>query len=482
MAAVIRRTTILMSVLIISIISFAGKPKYCIKVKINGIKDTVCYLGNYYGDKQYIKDTAKVDHNGYCEFSGEELLPGGIYLIITPAKKFFEIIIDREQFLSVETDTTDFIGKMKIKGSPDNQLFYEYLKYIDAKQKEAEPYRGALKKIKENKDSSKLMQDKLTAIDKEVQKYKLDFIASHPDVFLSKVFKTSYDSGIPEAPLLPNGRKDSNYVYQYYKQHFLDNIDFSDDRLLRTPIFHNKIKQYITSLTVQNPDSIIKEADMLIEKARANKEIFKYVIWYLTNWSETSNIMGFDAIFVHLAEKYYMTNQAYWVSPANLEKINSRAKILKKLLLGTAIPNITMQDTNSVFVTLYNVKSKYTILYFWDPTCGHCQKETPKLKSLYDSLKTLTKDIEVYAVCTDPNVKEWKKYIKEHKLDWINVMDIQNTTGFHTTFDIYSTPVIYLLDENKIIMAKRLSVAQLSEFMLRQFKKDEKEKINGKSN
>ena len=470
MAATVRRTTILLSALIISIISFAGKPKYCIKVKINGLKDTICFIGNYYGDKQYLKDTAKVDHNGYCEFSGEEQLPGGIYLIVTPAKKYFEIIIDKEQFFSVETDTADFIGKMKIKGSSDNQLFYEYLKYIDAKQKEAEPFRVALKKIKENKDSSKLVQDKLIAIDKEVQKYKLDFMASHPDVFLSKVFKTSYDPGIPEAPLMENGKRDSNYVYIQYKQHFLDSIDFSDDRLLRTPIFHNKIKQYITSLTVQHPDSIIKEADMLIEKARANKEIFKYVVWYLTNWSEASNIMGFDAIFVHLAEKYYMTNQAYWVNPANLEKITNRAKILKRLLLGTAIPNITMQDTNSVFVTLYNVKSKYTILYFGDPTCGHCLKETPKLKSLYDSIKT--KGIEVYAVCTDPNIAEWKKYIKANNYNWINVMDVQNTTGFRTTFDIFSTPVIFLLDENKIILAKRLSVDQLSEFMARQFKKD----------
>jgi peroxiredoxin len=450
---------------------FAGKPKYDIKIKFANLKDTICFLGNYYGDKQYIKDTAQIDSKGSCEFTGESDLPGGIYLIITPSKKYFEIIINDELFFSIETDTTDFTSIMKIKGSKENQLFYNYLQYINSQQKIATPIREALKQVKDNADSTKMLQDKLTAIDKEVQNYKLDFIKQHPETFLAKVFKTSYEPEIPEAPLLPNGKKDSVYVFRYYKDHFLDNVDFSDERLLRTPVFHSKIKQYITTLTVQQPDSIIKEADSLIEKSRANKEVFKYVVWYLTNWSETSNIMGFDAIFVHLVEKYYMTNQAYWITATNLEKITSRAKILKNLLIGTIIPNLTVSDTNNVFYTLYNIKSKYTVLYFWDPTCGHCQKETPKLVAYYDSIKT--KGLEVFAVNTDPNVDGWKKYIREHKLDWINVMDQQNVTGFHTTYDIYSTPVIYLLDENKKILAKRVSVEQLEEFMDRQFKKEE---------
>lgn len=459
-------------ILFIPFVLFAGKPKYDIKIKFTNLKDTVCFLGNYYGEKNYIKDTAKVDAKGCCEFSGENDLPGGIYLVIIPSKNYFEIIINQELFFSVEADTIDFIGTMKIKGSEENQLFYNYLKYINLEQKKAKPLREALKLVKNNEDSTKILQDKLTVIEKEVQNYKLDFIKEHPETFLAKVFTTSKEPEIPEAPLLPNGKKDSVFVFRYYKDHFLDNIDFSDDRLLRTPIFHSKLKQYITQLTVQHPDSIILEADSLIKLASANKEVFKYVVWYLTNWSETSQIMGFDAIFVHLVEKCYMTNQAYWVTVTNLEKITSRAKILKNLLIGTVIPNLTVSDTNNVFYTLYNIKSKYTILYFWDLTCGHCKKETPKLLAYYDSVKT--KGVEVFAVNTDSDVNEWKKYLIEHKLNWMNLMDQQNVTGLHTIFDIYSTPVIYLLDENKKILAKRISVEQLEEFMDRQFRKDEK--------
>jgi hypothetical protein len=71
--------------------------------------------------------------------------------------------------------------------------------------------------------------------------------------------------------ILENGKKDSTFAYRYYKAHFWDNIDFSDDRMLRTPIFHPKVKQYMEKLTAQGPDyvdSINASADYLISKAK----------------------------------------------------------------------------------------------------------------------------------------------------------------------------------------------------------------------
>ena len=56
--------------------AFAGNDGYKIKIKFKGLKDTTCYLGNYFGNKQYYKDTARVDANGMCVFQGKEPLPG----------------------------------------------------------------------------------------------------------------------------------------------------------------------------------------------------------------------------------------------------------------------------------------------------------------------------------------------------------------------------------------------------------------------
>ncbi|OFY83092.1 MAG: hypothetical protein A3F72_19050 [Bacteroidetes bacterium RIFCSPLOWO2_12_FULL_35_15] len=458
---------------------FAGtQDGYNIKITVKGVKaGATCILANYYGDKQYIKDSAIVNDKGELIFKGKEKFPEGIYLLVPPNKKYFDFVMDAEQNFSLETDTTDFIKNMKVKGSEENKFFYDYQLFMSSKQKQIEPLQVLYKKTKNNKDSSKLLQDKIAAIDKEVKDYKLTFIKSNPKSFVSKLFKAMEEPEIPEAPILANGAKDSTFAYRYYKSHFFDNLDFSDERLLRTPIFHNKIKQYMDKLTPQTPDSINVSTDYLIGKAQANKEVFKYVVYWLTYTYESSNIMGMDAVFVHLVEKYYVTKQAFWVDSTQLFKITNRAYTLKPLLLGKNAPSINMMDTIGKPFPLYDVKSKYTVLVFWDHGCGHCKKEVPKLAELYHkSLKA--KGVAVYAIETEDKPDDWKKFIIENKLDWINVHqpDQYQRAVTKKIYDIYSTPVIYLLDEKKIIKAKRIDVEQLENFidML------EKEKLRNK--
>ena len=48
------------------------------------------------------------------------------------------------------------------------------------------------------------------------------------------------------------------FQFNYYKENFWNNMDFTDERILRTPIFFNKMDTYLNKLTVQDPDSIKK--------------------------------------------------------------------------------------------------------------------------------------------------------------------------------------------------------------------------------
>ena len=302
----------------------------------------MCLLACYYGDKNYIKDSAKANGKGEVVFINADKYDQGIYLFVQPNKKYFDFVMDEGQNFSLETDTTDFIKNMKVKGSEENRFFFEYQNFMGTKQKLIEPYRNQLKTMK-NKDSVKTVQDKIAAIDKDVIAYKIDFIKNNPKTFVTKLFKAMEEPIVPEAPILSNGRKDSTFAYRYFKSHYFDNIDFSDDRILRTPIFQNKIKYYLDKLTPQTPDSIDISCDYIAEKAKANNEIFKYLVGWMTYNYESSMNMGFDAIFVHLVEKYYVTKQAFWVDSTQLYKVINRAYILKPLLLGKKAPAIVMQ-------------------------------------------------------------------------------------------------------------------------------------------
>ncbi|HXC06389.1 MAG TPA: thioredoxin-like domain-containing protein [Bacteroidia bacterium] len=445
---------------------------YEIKIKVKELKDSTCNLANYYGDKQYIVDTAKADKNGVLLFDGKKKLDPGMYMVVMNKKKLFDLLVmENEQHFSLETDTADYNGHMKVTGSPENKLFFEYLNWLNQKQKQAEKCRTRYKVVKEtDKDSAKVIENTLQGLDKEVKAYMADFMQKHPANFTSKFLKATLEVEIPEIPKLANGRKDSTFAYRFAKAHYFDNIDMSDERLLRTPIYFPKMKQYLENMTTPVPDSINKEGDLIISKAKGNKETFKFCVYYMISNYEASKVMGFDAIFVHEAFMYYRTGQAYWSDKDQVKKIVQRAEQLDSILIGKIAPELIMQDSlvglTNDFNTyaLRSTKAKYTIVYFWDPDCGHCQKETPKLRDFYNSNKAKY-GLEVYAIGCVSELGPWRKYIREKELHWINVVDAFNKNHYKHKYDIYSTPVIYILDEHKKIIAKRLETEQIGDFL-----------------
>lgn len=447
---------------------YAGNPGYELKFKIKNAKPGGnCLLANYFGGSQYKQDSANVNADGELVFKGAEKYAQGVYLIILPSHKYFDFIMDADQHFQMETDTTDFIKNMKVKGSEENAAFYDYQRFMSAKQKQVEPLQTAYARVKEkSKDSVKIVQDKLTAIDKEVKGYKTDYIAKNPKAFLSQLFRAMQEPEIPEAPLLANGKKDTTFAYHYYKAHFFDHIDFSDERLLRTPVFQPKLDQYMQKLTVQMPDSIDVSADYLVGKARANKKMFQYVLNDLTYKYETSKIMGMYAVFIHLAEKYYKTKDVDWIDSTQLYKINDKATWLKYTVIGAQAPQLVMTDTSGRPSSLYDIKAKYTVVVFWEQGCGHCQKEIPELMEIYNT-KLKAKGVQVYAIESEDKNAEWKKFVKKHELHWTNVWekDDYKRAVAKKLYFVETTPTLVLLDENKIVKARQLGADQLEGYI-----------------
>ena len=468
---------------------------YKYKFNVEGVKDTLIYLAKYYGKKQYYEDTAKVDSKGNFVFEGEEMLPGGIYLMVMPDKaSYFELAVSgTETEFEIRTKKSDLLQSAQATGSPENEAFYEYQRFISEKGVKADGLNTNIKAAKEagNEKEAKRYQDELQKINSEVQAFKKEFIAKHLDKLITKVLLASEDPVIPEDLKSIGDETLDQAKLRWYKDNYFNDFDFSDDRLLRSPVFHRKLDYYMQKLVIQIPDSIIKEAEEIIAKTKGNKETFKYVVHYVTNTYEKSKLMGMDAIFVHMAKKYYMTGQAYWMDSTKIAKVEERAKALEPLLLGKVAPNIILPDTNGengTWHNLHQIPAKFTVLYFWDSGCGHCKKATPKLVKWFNELDK-NRSIAIFAVGTELENGDWKKFIKKNGLNFINVSDtpeinknaakyINKTTlaslNFRNTYDIYSTPVVYILDQNKEIIAKKLGVEQIGDFIDRYEKEAEK--------
>jgi thiol-disulfide isomerase/thioredoxin len=487
-----------------------GQDGTTIKITVKGIKkDSTYYIGNYYGDKQYIVDSAKADGNGNLIFRSTEKLPSGIYFFVPPARNtfLFEFIVHEHNF-SLETDTSDYDGKMKIKNSRENEIFYEYRNYLAQKSREVSPFSKRLKEIDDilnpkdstdskdgkNKDKKPVKKapppgtdtialkkereqllEKLRAVNKEVINYQKSFIEKYKGTLVATIFRATQEPDIPEPRRLENGKIDSLYPWRYYRSRYLDFVDFSQPALLRTPIYKNKIDYFLDKLTIQDPDSVNSAIDYIIDKTNQSMEIKKWTISYLMGKFEKSKLMFGESNFVHIVQKYVapnrdfwgeknvFTKQDFWYPDTSLDKIIKRAVKLEPILLNKIAPDLTMYDKNGKPVSLHKTKGKYTLLIFWDSNCGHCKEVTPKIHDIY--LRFRDKGFNVYAANIETKQEGWKKFIEEKGFQWINVQDIYGYSNFREIYDIYKTPIIYLLDENKKILFKHLSHEQVEEFL-----------------
>jgi len=434
---------------------------FSIKGTMRGLRNTEVYLAHYFGStQQVIKDTAIVDDQGNFHFQGTEELPLGLYLISFQKTKFLDFIIGNSNF-SFETDTLDAVASMRVIGSPENEAFYKF-------QGEMMKQYGLLR-------NPSLAPAQVNSLRQEIKRYQDSWLQQNKNLFVSKLIKATFDPEIPAFKRVVKTKKDSadlyQYQYAYYKRHYFDNIDLNDDRFIRTPFLQRKIDKFFEDLVVQESDSISKEADILLKPIQ-NADVRKYVIYKIASTYENHNVVGTDAAFVHMAEKYYLGEPALW-DTSTVRRMKERVQVLKPLLIGKRIPNMFLTDPQGKLIQLHNTGGNYTVMFLYDPDCSHCKEETPKLLAQQAYFKS--KGIQVFAASIVREMDVWKKFIAEYKIQsWINGIDIHKNaktgkeeyfTDFRNTFDVYSTPVVYILDKNKRIIGKRIPVDKIQEFI-----------------
>jgi thiol-disulfide isomerase/thioredoxin len=322
-----------------------------------------------------------------------------------------------------------------------------------------------------DKDSKKRikLENKIKIINEEVATFKADFLAANPKQLFAKILLALEPISIPESPILESGVMDSTFQYIYFKKHFWDAIDLSDDRMVRTPVFHTKMEKFLVEYTPQISDSIVKYVDVLIAQLPKDSDLFKYVVNWTTHHYESSKIMGHDAVFVHMVFTYFITRQAPWVDEVQLTNIIDKAMRISPNLIGSIAPFITLPDDKGVVQDMHSIEAPFTILFFYDPDCGHCKKETPLVKETLE--KYMDRGVKVYAVCTEFDDVMWKEFIVEFGVeDWINVNDIENTSNFRGKYNVMGTPRLFVLDAKKKIIAKQIDAAALDEILENEFK------------
>jgi hypothetical protein len=427
-----------------------------------------------------VADSVILDGNSEGIFRGRDKLVGGIYFIVSPKKEIlFELLIDQQQQFSISADTTRLPASIVFTGSPENTTFLNYTAFMNNHGKEIAALQSQYPKAKTKNDSIAI-RDKIKKVNDEVKLERENIETKDPHSLLTVLLLALKEPMIPPVPTLANGRPDSTFAYHYYKDHYWDGISWTDDRLIRTPILEPKLDKYYKDLVSPQTDSIDREIDHMLIFSRTNKEMFKFLLVYFTQKYINPEFMGQDAVFIHLFEKYINAGQADFFTEKYRKFVDDRAYSIMANLIGQPAANLEMTDSSGKIRSLYEVPANFVLVCLWDPTCSPCKETIPKLDSIYQA-KWKYEGLQIYSVMVDGGQDNWRNFIRTHNLgDWINVYqttaqhDAEVAAGrpdYRQLYDVYQTPVIYLLDKEKRIVAKKLSYQQVDEIINLKLKK-----------
>jgi thiol-disulfide isomerase/thioredoxin len=460
-----KKFTILFSLLVLSCLSQnLYAQKHSLHLYFPDHKNDTVVLAHYYNGKLFVNDTLIFDHDGNADLD-DELRPQGIYTLYFDEKKQLDFLLGADQTLSVRQQNE----ALEIRGATESEWFQAYVDHLTEKKTATTKLRQQLNESNGQPDLAAELKQKLADLDLEIQeKWKLE-AEKGAGTFYGK-FMASNIRPTMNKEKLPGAVQSNDsllwvFNYNFNKNHYWDHFDLLDARMWRTPTINTKLNEYFNQVLIQHPDSVLPVAIELIEASKINREIFQNLTSFVLNNSVQSEYLGIENVFVAVAERYYLSGEAFWITEKTLETIRREVYFRKNNLIGATASELFLPDEEGNHQSLHQQSTPFTLVVFWEPDCGHCKKQIPQLfEEIF--LQIDPSKLAVMAVYTQTDKEEWLHFLEEHELNgWLNVWDPDQVSNFQVNYNIRTTPIIYLLDEEKKIVAKKLTVDQVKQLL-----------------
>lgn len=371
-------------------------------------------LAKYVQGKPYVVDTIK----GKGSYTYNEPLDKGIYLFLL-GQKYFEFPVGSDQSFTLSVDgSKELLPTLHINGSSDNIQFQEFLN------------------LKEQEQKNVFIKHRLPSIQ---------------DPFFSAYLKAL-------TPITCNLENDTAAFY-YSRKHYWNNTDLTISALLNSPLVTGKMDYYFKKMFAQQPDTIIRAMNEFMHLPMADS-VRQAALSFLLPYTFEHKTMGMEKSFVWLAENYFIDKQVDWLNAELSKSIKEQYYLNKFCLVGDKARNLSLTRADGTPFDLYEQNGDYTLVLFYDISCGSCKKMVKELSE--KSKELFLKGVDIVALNTEMEEEKWKEYIHENLIeDWTNVMDVHDETNFSTFYGVHVTPMLYVLDKDLTIIGKKLTVDQV---------------------
>ncbi|MGD9931279.1 MAG: redoxin domain-containing protein [Mangrovibacterium sp.] len=468
MKKTLKRSWLCFSLPLLFVLPFVASGQgYSIRLSLPGHANSRVLVTYYYFGNIYVKDSLQTNPEGLALFSGSKPLQQGIYQLYFDQEKQVDFLVGQDQDFEIRMGNKT--SSPQIKGAWESEKFQEYLNRVKEQRARYQAITAQKEHYKNRTDSVSFYNQQLRKMDEDLMSFRLVESLKYTDSFYGK-FMAAKHVPKPEEKQLPAAilKNDSLrwvYEYNYRANHYWDYFDLSDLRMWHTPYIKERLNDYFNKVLLQHPDTVLPAAIRLIEKHRNNKAVFQNLTSFILNNSIQSQIIGIENVFVGLAEKYYLSGQAFWADAQTLGYIRQEVAIRKNNLMGNTARELLLEDADGEFHSLKQQATTYTIVAFWEPECGHCKTEIPRLyQEVF--LKANPSKLSVYAVYTMSEKDAWLRFVEEQQIrDWLNVWDPHQSSNFRYLYGVRTTPSLFLLDKDKKIIAKNMDVNNLKQIL-----------------
>jgi thiol-disulfide isomerase/thioredoxin len=388
------------------------------------------------GAFQYFKANINIDENGLFGFSLPENFPIGMYRLVydTEKNQYINVIYNNEN-ISFVADPNNIVNSIQFAESRENELFFSYIKNINIKYLEQDSIQKLYYADNKNKSLVKAYQEKTT----EIQAYQ-NFFEKEARNTLAYHFIQSYKKS---SPVAPPASKDA--YYQYLKENYLQHIAFTDTVLHNSSFIVDRLNEYLFDLN----EAIAKRQNTALDTNMVNLAFSKLpastfkneVMYAITNSAFDPYSSQYDVLLNHLYERYYQQIPAEICNPEFTKMLLSKLQVI----VGKKAPNIAMTGQS-----LYQLKADSTLVIFWSTTCSHCMKEIPEV---YELLKD-NAQLKVVLVGLEEENSDWESIIKDFPMFMHYKAMGKWDNEYAQAYNIKSTPAYFMLDAQKIIIAK----------------------------
>ncbi len=422
-------------------------------ISITGLNTGMAYVSTITGEKVTPVDSITSTGKGKFVVSlrAQRYHPG-LYRISFDKNMWLDFMYDGED-IEMATTATALFDSMRVAQSESNRLYHSFLRLNKQYRAKTDLLQLVLARYPKDDSYYKTTQTTIAQLQKEYSYFVNNVSQRKPASFVARYIRSSQlpvmDFNLPPEKQLA-----------WLKAHALDNVDFSDNELVYSDLFTNKTIEYLTYY--RNPQ-LLKEllekefmvaVDTILGKARLNQLVYQHVTEYLIDGFRN---FGFEECIDYILENYVLKDDLCLDERpgSSLERIIKQKKVLP---IGAAVPNILLPDTSGDIISLMKIDAEKILILFYSSSCPHCQAMIPRLAEIYRAKNTF----RVMAVSLDSNRNDWIGFIRTNNLDWMNLNDPGGWSGNAASdYLVYATPTMILIDKEKKILAKPLTIDEL---------------------